>query len=138
LAIMEPTNAGLTYTASPNATVLPPTIPSIDSIVGTWSGTWSAVTIFGESITVPIRITIQRPCDIGSVCGILEMPSYPCSFNLTLVSVAQTGFTFSKQNQQGVCSTSAENDTLQLLTDETLLWIAGTGKASGILRKIAK
>jgi hypothetical protein len=106
----------------------------INSIVGEWSGTWSAQ-VLGKD-TSPIKITIQEPCNIGYACGILELPDMPCSFDLILESAKPTGFSFSRSVRTGVCSDSTEKDTLQAPSDGTLVWITSTGKASGILRKI--
>ena len=122
---------------TPTFIAIPPTISipnesvNIKPIVGIWRGTVAA---YNKS-TMQVLITIQEPCEIGSICGVIDFPAIECTMRLKLENVINGVFTFSREKWQGYCS-GTSGDTLQLLNEDQILWATTLGETTGTLQRI--
>jgi hypothetical protein len=82
-------------------------------LAGTWEGTSVEGVIF--------RFTFASKCDVGDVCGKVELPTVGCTAIPVLVSTDGVTYEFDETNHQN-CGPDTANDTIKVLGDGTLLF----------------
>ena len=82
-----------------------------------------------------ITLSILKPVEVDSTLGVFDIPLIPCSGTFRVISIYGETLELQAEKLQGECL-EAESETLELLPDGTLLYIA-TGKGwetQGILQ----
>jgi len=102
------------------------------SLLGVWTGTAHN----NNGWDMKINISILQPVEIGSTLGIFDIPLIPCSGTYRVVGIRGETLDLKAENQQGECG-EADSDTLELLSDGTLLYVSkGDGwEARGVLQR---
>ena len=90
-----------------------------DSLLGVWMGTAHNSNGWDMKIT----LSVLQPFAIGTMLGIFDIPLMPCSGTFRLVAIRGETLELEAQNLQGACG-KADLDTLELLPDETLLYVS--------------
>src|SRR5258706_7276758 len=125
-------------TVSPNIVQPAQTaIVGLDDIVGTWTGNARAQVGDLHSTTYTnflVNITIVEQCEIGRLCGTLEIPSISCTMNLRLVNIIDKEFIFSKEG----CGISDSTDSLRPSSTDYMVWTPQDGSISVVLQRISK
>ena len=105
---------------------------------GSLSGVWTGTAHHNTGWDMDITISISEPFQAGSTLGIFSIPTIPCSGTFRIVSIRGETLELKAENQQGDCG-EADSDSLELLSDETLLYVSkGDGwEARGILRRVS-
>ncbi len=88
-----------------------------ESLLGIWIG--NAHTSNGWEMK--ITLSILQPCKIGSTLGIFDIPFLPCSGIFRVLDIQEEIIELQAEKQQGNCQ-EAESETLELLSDGTLLY----------------
>jgi hypothetical protein len=103
-----------------------------DSLLGIWTGTAHNSNDWDMEIT----LTIHQPLEVGSMLGMFEIPLIPCSGTFRVLDIEGETLKLKAEALQGDCG-EADLDTLELLSDGTLLYISkGEGwEARGILQR---
>ena len=96
-----------------NGTSNPPISAEVFKLVGTWEGTDSRGVLF--------RFIFEAKCDVGDVCGKVELPEVGCTAFPVLASIEGETYIFEETNHQN-CLTATGHDTIKLLEDGTLLF----------------
>lgn len=105
----------------------------IDEISGTWTGTAKS-----ENLEFDVKFIIRSSCTIGTPCGTFEISTISCYGDITITKIIDDIFEFQTTNKTEGCNTSSDiRDSLQLLSDGTLLYISTSNEyeARGILIK---
>ena len=106
----------------------------IDQISGTWLGTAKS----GE-IEYDVRFEIGESCEIGSICGTFDFPSFSCSGTLSIINIEGNKYEFQAYDRTSGCNVSPDiKDYLQLLPDGTLIYVSSSNDydhTRGVLRK---
>ena len=102
------------------------------SLLGVWTGTAHN----NNGWDMKITISILQPVEIGSTLGIFDIPLIPCSGTYRVVDIRGETLDLKAENLQGECG-EADSDTLELLSDGTLLYVSkGDGwEARGDLQR---
>jgi hypothetical protein len=102
-----------------------------DSLLGVWRGTAHNSNGWDMKIT----LSILKPVEVGSTLGVFDIPLIPCSGTFRVISIYGETLELQAEKIQGECL-EAESETLELLADGTLLYIAsGKGwETQGILQ----
>ena len=102
------------------------------SLLGVWTGTAHN----NNGWDMKITISILQPVEISSTLGIFDIPLIPCSGTYRVVDIRGETLDLKAENQQGECG-EADSDTLELLSDGTLLYVSkGDGwEARGVLQR---
>ena len=103
-----------------------------DSFLGVWIGTAHNNNDWDMEIT----ISIPELFEVGSTLGTYTIPEIPCSGTFKTLEIHGETLGLKTENQQGECG-EADSDSLELLSDGTLLYISkGDGwEARGILER---
>jgi hypothetical protein len=104
----------------------------LDSLTGIWTGTAHNNNDWDMSITISILETFQA----GSTLGTYTIPEIPCSGTFRVMEIRGETLHLKAEAQQGECGEAA-SDTLELLPDDTLLYVSnGEGwETRGILQR---
>ena len=113
-----------------SSTIKPPEIPSIDPIVGTWTGS-----ALNDGFEMQVSITIEKTCQLGQVCGRFNNQTISCSGTLTWVGMDGELYEFQAGDKTAVCGEGI--DYLVPQTDGTVMYISrgDYGETKGILQK---
>ena len=103
-----------------------------DSLLGVWTG----LARNNNNWEMKITISIFHPFEIGSTLGIFDIPLIPCSGTFKVLNIRGENIDLRTENLRGDCG-EADSDTLELLSDGTLLYISkGDGwETQGILQR---
>lgn len=103
-----------------------------DSLLGVWAGTAHNSNDWDMEIT----LSITEPSQVGSALGTYTIPEIPCSGTFRVMAIREETLELKAEDQQGECG-EADSDTLELLSDGTLLYVSkGEGwEARGILKR---
>jgi inosine-uridine nucleoside N-ribohydrolase len=106
-------------------------IPSIDPVLGTWSGT-----VVNNGFEMQISVTIEDTCQLNSKCGRFDISTVSCSGSLTWIDMDGEMYQFEASEKTEACGTG--KDYLVPQSDGTLLYISrgDYGETSGILQRI--
>ena len=101
-----------------------------DSLLGVWIG----IAHNNNGWDMEITISIHEPFEVGSTLGTYNIPEIPCAGTFRVINTHGETLELKAENQQGSCG-EADSDSLELLSDGTLLYISrGEGwEARGIL-----
>ena len=104
-----------------------------DSLLGVWTGTAHN----NNGWDMKITISVIQPFEVGSMLGVFDIPLIPCSGNFRVVGVQDQTIELKAERLQGDCG-QAESDSLELLSDGTLLYVSkGKGwETQGILHHV--
>lgn len=83
------------------------------NLEGVWEGTDPRGVVF--------RFTFAAKCNIGEVCGKLELPTVGCTAIPVLVSTDGVTYEFDETNHQN-CNPDTGNDTIKVLSDGSALY----------------
>ena len=102
------------------------------SLLGLWKGTAHNSNDWDMGMT----LTIHQPPEVGSTLGMFEIPLIPCSGTFRVLDIQGQTLNLKPEALQGECG-EADLDSLELLSDGTLLYISKGGgwEARGILRR---
>jgi hypothetical protein len=102
-----------------------------DSLLGVWTGTAHNSNGWDMKIT----LSVLQPFEIGSTLGIFDIPLIPCSGTFRVMDIHDETLELKAEKLQGDCG-EADSDSLELLSDGTLLYISqGKGwETRGILQ----
>lgn len=105
----------------------------IDSLVGTWAGTAHNSNEWDMKITISISSSFQ----IGSTLGTYTIPEIPCSGTFRIMEIRDDTLYLRAEDQKGECG-EADSDTLELLSDGTLLYVSKgeEWEAKGVLQRL--
>ena len=108
----------------------PPAIPSIDSIVGTWTGP-----AFNNGFEMQVSITIEKDCQLNQICGRFTIPSAACSGALTWVGMDGELYQFQASDKSVGCGEGI--DYLAPQADGSVLYVSrgDYGETKGFLQK---
>ena len=103
-----------------------------DSLLGVWIGNAHNSNGWDMKIT----ISILQPIEVGSTLGIFDIPLIPCSGTFRVLNIHDETIELKTEKLQGDCG-PADSDTLELLSDGTLLYTSkGQGwETQGILQR---
>lgn len=103
-----------------------------DSFLGVWAGK----AYNNNGWEMGITISIPEPFEVGSTLGTYTIPEIPCSGIFRILEIRGETLELKAENQQGNCG-EADSDSLELLSDGTLLYVSkGDGwEARGILQR---
>lgn len=90
-----------------------------ESLIGVWTGTVHNSNGWDMKVT----ISILQPFEVGSTLGIFDIPLIPCSGVFRVIAIRGEVIDLQAQKQQGNCG-EADSDTLELLSDGTLLYLS--------------
>lgn len=90
-----------------------------ESLIGVWTGTVHKSNGWDMKVT----ISILQPFEVGSTLGIFDIPLIPCSGVFRVIAIRGEVIDLQAQKQQGNCG-EADSDTLELLSDGTLLYLS--------------
>jgi inosine-uridine nucleoside N-ribohydrolase len=104
--------------------------PSIDPIVGTWTGFAS-----NNGFEMQVSITIDKTCQLEQVCGRFDIPTASCSGTLTWVGMDGEQYQFKASDKTEGCGEGI--DYLDPQPDGTVMYISrgDYGETKGILQK---
>ena len=104
----------------------------LDSLAGIWAGTAHNSNDWDMEITISITDAVQA----GSTLGTYTIPEIPCSGTFRVTEIRDETLHLKAEDQQGDCGEAA-SDTLELLPDDTLLYVSkGEGwETRGILQR---
>ena len=102
-----------------------------NSLLGVWIGNAHNSNGWDMKIT----ISILQPIEIGSILGIFDIPLIPCSGTFRVIGIQDEIIELKTEKLQGDWD-PADSNTLELLSDGTLLYISnGQGwETQGILQ----
>ena len=111
-------------------TLEPLEIPSIDPIVGTWTGS-----AWNNDFELQVSITIEKICQLGQVCGQFNLSNASCSGTLTWVGMDGELYQFQAGDKTEGCGEGI--DYLVPQTDGTVVYISSGdyGETKGILQR---
>lgn len=103
-----------------------------DSLLGVWTGTAHNSNGWDMKVT----LSVLQPFEVGSTLGIFDIPLLPCSGTFRVINIRGETIDLRAEKQQGEC-VEAESDSIELLSDGTLLYISkGKGwETRGVLRR---
>jgi len=103
-----------------------------ESLLGVWTGTAHN----NNGWDMKITISILQPFEIGSTLGIFDIPLIPCSGTFRVLNIRGETIDLQTENPRGECG-EADSDSLELLSDGTLLYISKGGgwESRGILQR---
>jgi hypothetical protein len=103
-----------------------------NSLLGVWIGNVHN----SNGWEMKITISVLQPIEIGSVLGIFDIPLIPCSGTFRVIDIRDETIELKTEKLQGECG-QADSDSLELLSDGTLLYISkGQGwETRGILQR---
>lgn len=103
-----------------------------ESLLGVWTGTAQN----SNGWEMQITISIFQPFEIGSTLGVFDIPMIPCSGTFRVLNIRGQTIDLKSENLRGDCG-EADSDSLELLSDGTLLYISkGDGwETQGILQR---
>jgi mannobiose 2-epimerase len=106
------------------------------STLNTLSGTFTGIARNSNGFDLQISISFTAPCQVGSICATFTIPEIPCTGDFRLVSIENDTLQLKTENTHGPCG-PADSDTLQLLSNGTLLYLSrGPGwEARGVLQR---
>lgn len=87
--------------------------PETFKLAGIWEGTDSRGMVF--------RFTFASKCEVGDVCGKVELPTIGCTAIPVLVNTDGVTYEFDQTSHQN-CAPDTANDTIKILGDGTLLY----------------
>ncbi len=113
-----------------SSAIKPPEIPSIDPIVGTWTGS-----ALNNGFEMQVSITIEKTCQLGQVCGRFNIPTPSCSGTLTWVGMDGELYQFQAGDKTAGCGEGS--DFLVPQSDGTVMYISrgDYGETKGILQR---
>ena len=105
-------------------------IPSIDPIIGTWTGS-----VLNNGFEMQISITIEETCQLGQMCGRFNISTVSCSGTLTWVGMDGELYQFQAGEKTEGCGEGI--DYLLPQTDGTIMYISrgDYGETKGILQR---
>jgi hypothetical protein len=103
-----------------------------NSLLGVWIGNVHN----SNGWEMKITISVLQPIEIGSVLGIFDIPLIPYSGTFRVIDIRDETIELKTEKLQGECG-QADSDSLELLSDGTLLYISkGQGwETRGILQR---
>lgn len=103
------------------------------SLIGTWTG----IAHNSNGWEMEITISIPNSFEVGSILGTYNIPEIPCTGKFRVSDIQNEKLELKTEDQQGECG-QADSDSLELLADETLLYVSkGKGwEAKGVLQRI--
>lgn len=103
-----------------------------NSLLGAWTGTAHNSNGWDMKVT----ISILQPVEIGSTLGVFDIPLIPCAGTFRVIAIRGETIDVKAEKIQGECM-EASAESLELLPDETLLYIAaGAGwETRGVLQR---
>ena len=113
-----------------SSTIKPPEIPSIDPLVGTWTGS-----ALNNGFEMQVSITIEKTCQLGQVCGRFNIPTASCSGTLIWVGMDGELYQFQAGDKTAGCGEGI--DYLVPQKDGTVMFISrgDYGETIGILQR---
>ena len=104
------------------------------SLLGVWTGTAHNSNDWDMKIT----LSILQPVEVGSTLGIFDIPLIPCSGTFRVLDIRGETIELKAEKLQGDCG-EADSDTLELLSDGTLLYTSkGEGwETRGVLQRVS-
>ena len=105
-------------------------IPSIDPIIGTWTGT-----VLNNGFEMEISITIKESCQLEEICGQFDITTVSCSGSLTWVGMDGGMYQFQASEKTEGCGEGI--DYLLPQSDGTVMYISrgDYGETSGTLQR---
>ena len=105
-----------------------------DSLLGVWTG----IAHNSNDWDMKITISILQPLEVGSTLGIFDIPLIPCSGTFRVLDIQGETIRLKAEKLQGDCG-EAESDTLELLSDGTLIYNSkGDGwETRGVLHHVS-
>lgn len=101
------------------------------------AGRWTGNALNGD-FKMQVNLTMEIVCQVGQVCGKIDLVTIPCSATFTLVDEQNGVYEFRAGDMKGSCG--AGRDFLQLLPDGTLQYISrgdSYGETKGKLLRIS-
>jgi hypothetical protein len=89
------------------------------SLLGVWTGNVHN----NNGWDMKITISILQPVEVGSTLGIFDIPLIPCAGTFRVIDIHDETLELKTEKLQGDCA-EADSDTLELLSDGTLLYIS--------------
>jgi purine nucleosidase/pyrimidine-specific ribonucleoside hydrolase len=113
-----------------SSTTEPLEIPSIDPIIGTWTGS-----VFNNGFEMQISKTIKETCQLGQMCGQFNISTVSCSGTLTWVGMDGELYQFQAGDKTEGCGEGI--DYLFPQTDGTIMYISrgDYGETKGTLQR---
>ena len=107
-----------------------PAAPSIDPIVGTWTGS-----VLNDGFEMQISITIEETCQLEHMCGRFDITTVSCSGSLTWVGMDGELYQFQASEKTEACGEGM--DYLVPETDGTVTYISqgDYGETIGVLHR---
>lgn len=84
------------------------------------AGTWTVSAGEGNS-TLDIIITIVDDCEVGNVCGTINLPSIPCQASIYIRNIEGSHYDYDAIDHQGTCG-PAGTEYLELQGDGSLAY----------------
>ena len=95
---------------------------------GEWTGTAK-----NGTFEMQVSLTMGSNCQVGQVCGSIDLRNVPCSAKFTLVGVENNIYEFEAGEKKGTCGVG--RDYLQILSNGTMLYTSrgDYGETTGTL-----
>jgi purine nucleosidase/pyrimidine-specific ribonucleoside hydrolase len=105
-------------------------IPSIDPIIGTWTGS-----VLNNGFEMQVSLTIEETCQLGQMCGRFNISTVSCSGTLTWVGMDGELYQFQAGEKTEGCGEGI--DYLLPQTDGTIMYISrgNYGETKGTLQR---
>jgi len=105
-------------------------IPSVDPIIGTWTGS-----VLNNGFEMQVSITIEETCQLGQMCGRFNISTVSCSGTLTWVGMDGQLYQFQAGEKTAACGKGI--DFLLPQTDGTIMYISrgDYGETKGALQR---
>ena len=128
----------LPVTSTPAPTLQPvintqePVIISTPQAAFPLEGGWTGNAKNG-TFEMQVSINMESDCQVGQVCGSIDLRNVPCSAALTLVGVENNIYEFKAGEKKGTCGVG--RDYLQILSNGTMLYTSrgDYGETTGTL-----
>jgi inosine-uridine nucleoside N-ribohydrolase len=104
--------------------------PSIDSLVGTWSGP-----VFNNEFEMQISITIEEQCQLGNVCGSFDISTVSCSGTLIWVGMDGELFQFQPDEKSEACGEGIDYLIPQSIDSVLYISRGDYGETTGTLQR---
>lgn len=119
-------------TLQPVVNTQPPSITPTLLVAFPLAGVWTGSAKNG-TFEMQVKINMEATCQVGQVCGSIDLHNVPCSATFTLIGVENNIYEFKAGNKQGSCGVG--RDFLQLLSNGTLQYTSrgDYGETLGIL-----
>jgi hypothetical protein len=97
--------------------------PTTDPMAGVWT-----VEPGNGNSSLKVIITIFQGCTTNRVCGTINLPELPCQASIYLRKIEGNHYDYDATDLQGICTTPAEREYLELRPDGSLeYYVEGVG-----------